>query len=451
MGEPELITIQTSRLIEQANIVFADVALQHTIRKKNIRFCDAKSNVVEQLVEHARAHQTVVRLVVGNPIQNKISLQEINALVHAGFEYEIIPSLSSESVACTYGGVFHEESSAFYIENEADFQLFLTDQQHKNIAPNTPIACIPWPRRRNAKVEYQTFHSLHSTLFKFSPSVFVIGSNAIKENQNIWFEHLPLFGRVVAITRAHEQLDATSRLLRLRGALPFEASMIQLRSPTDRAPLLTAIHSIANYDVIAFTSANGVHSFFQTLIEEGLDTRVFGSSLLAVIGSETSNALRTYSLHADIIATEYKGENLANAIVDTLQKQKSIQGSRILIPRASIARDALPNALREAGAYVDVVSAYENKLPDVHEFEPLQKALEANAIDAILFTASSTVRNFCIGIPNATHVLKSVVVASIGPITSATCHEHKIHVDVEASPYTTQALVDALERYFIDR
>ena len=58
-------------------------------------------------------------------------------------------------------------------------------------------------------------------------------------------------------------------------------------------------------------------------------------------------------IRVDWVPKEYRAE----AILDGLRRE-DLKGKKILIPRARMARDILPDELRKAGADVDVVEVY---------------------------------------------------------------------------------------------
>jgi uroporphyrinogen III methyltransferase/synthase len=119
----------------------------------------------------------------------------------------------------------------------------------------------------------------------------------------------------------------------------------------------------------------------------------------------------------------------------------------VLLARALVARDALPDLLRRAGSQVDVVPVYETVAADAGE--ALRAHFEKREIDAALFTSSSTVNAVVDTLGGrAPEILGGVTVASIGPITSKTLAERGIRVDTEAEIFTVDGLLDALERHF---
>jgi uroporphyrinogen III methyltransferase/synthase len=150
-------------------------------------------------------------------------------------------------------------------------------------------------------------------------------------------------------------------------------------------------------------------------------------------------------VRANLVAREFRGEALAE---DLLASTPGVN-RRALVLRALVARDALPDALRAAGWEVDVVAAYETRAAPPVAFTELARRLDAGEIDAVTFTSSSTAENFCAALGAASaSLLAKTRVACIGPVTRAAAERLGIRVDVEASPFTVPALVDALEKSF---
>jgi uroporphyrinogen III methyltransferase/synthase len=247
---------------------------------------------------------------------------------------------------------------------------------------------------------------------------------------------LPLFGKRVLVTRAREQAGETLRLLRRRGAVPVLLPTIEIGPPDDPSALARAARELGRYDVVAFTSANGVAALFRAIDEAGLDVRAFGGAKIASIGPGTRAALQKRAIRVDLEPEEHRGEGLARALLELHPK-------RVLVPRAAVAREVLPEMLRGAGIVVDVVEAYRTRRPEIEELDLARARLRDAPPDAILFTSSSTVENF---VELFSTVNASAIVASIGPITSDTCRRLGLRVDVEASPYTLPSLVEALEK-----
>ena len=163
-----------------------------------------------------------------------------------------------------------------------------------------------------------------------------------------------LKGRRVMVTRPREQLTELAEGLRVRGADVVEAPVIRIEPPLDKAPLAQAIQRLAEYDWIVFTSANGVRFLRAGLRELGKELREIGQAKLAAIGPATAATLEAEGLRVDVVPERF----IAEEIFAALERFGPVDDCRVLLPRADIAREALPNLLRAAGASVDVVVAY---------------------------------------------------------------------------------------------
>jgi len=222
---------------------------------------------------------------------------------------------------------------------------------------------------------------------------------------------------------------------------------IQLFPPRDPAPLEKAARELGTYGWVAFTSENGVRAFFECLTRQGLDARAFGGVRIGVIGPGTAAALAEHGLRADVTAKEFRGEGLAQAMLEAMGAAK--QGARVLIARAKEAREALPESLRAAGCQVDVVAAYETRAAPREVVGRVRELLEKRLVDAVTFTSASTVQGLCEALgEDAPSLLSNVIVASIGPITTEAAAARGIAVTITASTYTLDGLLMALESAF---
>jgi uroporphyrinogen III methyltransferase/synthase len=196
---------------------------------------------------------------------------------------------------------------------------------------------------------------------------------------------------------------------------------------------------------LIFTSVNGVDALVERLAHHGLDLRsVPRDARVAAIGPATAQRIREVGLRVAVVPEEFRAE----ALIEELTGE-SLAGKRILIPRARVAREILPEKLREAGAEVVVPPAYES-VPSSEGKDELVRELEAGRIDCVTFTASSTVENFvgAFGAGEAARLLSGARVACIGPITADTARGHGIRVDAEAREYTIPGLVEAVVDLF---
>jgi uroporphyrinogen III methyltransferase / synthase len=255
----------------------------------------------------------------------------------------------------------------------------------------------------------------------------------------------PLLGKKILITRPRERASRFADLLREYGAEPVEVPTIQIVSPTSWEPLDRALAAIHTYQWLIFTSVTGVQAFFGRFhVQHRTLADLQGLSICA-IGPATADALRGHGMRVAVMPSEYRAE----AVVDSLSAFP-LQGTRVLIPRAAVARDVLPTALVARGAQVDVVEAYRTVLPAVGLTPDLWRLFAQGSIDAVTFTSSSTVTNFVtlLGQVELPQLLRDTVVACIGPITAETTRAYGLTPTIVAHEYTVPALARAIVEYF---
>ena len=264
---------------------------------------------------------------------------------------------------------------------------------------------------------------------------------------------LPLQGRRILITRTHEQAGTFSEQLRALGATPVEFPTIRVVPPEDWGPLDNALKRLCEadwYDWLVFTSANGVRICFERLQKMGYDGRSLGDVRVAAIGPATAVELARFGVTVDLVPAEFIAEGIAVALLnDAMKWGDSLEGKKVLLARAAEARNALVTELQQAGASVEVVAAYRTVGVTYEDGRgrEIVRLLEAQQLDILTFTSSSTVRNFMqwlmqcdIDVANA--LLSSSTqharpkIACIGPITSQTAREFGLDVHIEAQEYT---------------
>jgi uroporphyrinogen III methyltransferase/synthase len=315
-------------------------------------------------------------------------------------------------------------------------------------SPGTPVACVRWGTRPDQRTVVGTLRNIADRASEANlkpPAITIVGDVvSLREGGLDWYERRPLFGRRIVVTRARAQAGELSRELESLGAEVFEFPTILIRPPQDFGPLDDAIGDLDSFDWLVFTSANGVAAFFERLRYHGLDLRaVPRRTKIAAIGPATAEALESAGLNVDAVPKEYRAESLLEEIAG-----ESLVGRRVLIPRAKVAREILPEKLREAGAEVVVPPAYES-VPSGEGADRLRGLLENGEVDCVTFTASSTVENFVGAFGDeAGRLLSSSRVACIGPITANSARGHSIRVDAEATEYTIPGLVEAVAELF---
>ena len=252
--------------------------------------------------------------------------------------------------------------------------------------------------------------------------------------------HRALEGKRVLVTRALHQAGKLSDALRDLGAEPVEVPVLEICPPENFAPLDAALGNLDQYDWLIFTSANAVRSVAGRAQEQGITLLPAKGQRVAAVGRATAAAIEQIGLNVELVPDSYVAESLVAALAP------QIAGMRVLLARAAIARDVIPDALRAAGALIDVVDAYRNVLPAAAP-ELLRAALE-KGIDAATFTSSSSVTHLAdaaragaIAFP-----LAGVRAISIGPITSQTLREFGWEPAAEATVSDVPGLIAAVEQ-----
>ncbi|HSB11344.1 MAG TPA: uroporphyrinogen-III synthase [Blastocatellia bacterium] len=262
---------------------------------------------------------------------------------------------------------------------------------------------------------------------------------------------MTLRGKTILITRARQQAGDLTAELESYGGTVIHCPTIETIPPSDPAPLDSAIDRLEEYDWVIFTSANGVDFFFRRLRErrkDGVD--VMGGKSICAIGTATAQALETNGAPPTITASESKGEGVVKELVDHLGGESCLGGLRVLIPRARVARDALPSGLRSLAAHVDAVEAYQTVAPTI-EVDGIVRLFEEQSVDAITFTSSSTVSNFAaiLGLRDLSGLLRNTLVACIGPITAGTAREYGLKTVIQPEAYNTHELVRSIVKAFV--
>ena len=257
---------------------------------------------------------------------------------------------------------------------------------------------------------------------------------------------LPLVGRRVLITRAAHQAGTLSDGLRALGAEPVEVPMLEVCPPESLAPLDSALRRLKEYDWLILTSANTVRVLSVRAAEQGIDLAHRAIGKVAAIGRATADAARKAGFRVAVVPEAYVAESLVSELTGAGAGKSSIAGKRVLLARAVVARDLIPEALRKAGATVDIAEAYRTALPQSAP-ERLREALKTR-VDAVTFSSSSTVMHFAevafllgVGFP-----LPGVPAVSIGPITSATLSKYGWKPAAEAEPSDVGGLIAAVVR-----
>lgn len=250
----------------------------------------------------------------------------------------------------------------------------------------------------------------------------------------------------ILVTRPRAQADGFAEKLQSTGFEPIFFPVIEIQPIENNSALDRALEKLNCYEWIVFTSVNGVDVVFDKLPsprlwhpspkigrgDGGEGTRV------AAIGPKTAEALQTRGVTPDFVPEEYVAESILPGLGDLV-------GKWVLLPRAEIARKALPEAILNAGGVAHEIAVYKTlpAEPDSNGLAELK-----TGVDWITFTSPSTVQNFAEILRkqkmDPLHLEGNPKIACIGPITKHAAQEEGFKVDLVAEKYTTEGLVDAL-------
>ncbi|MGA2049949.1 MAG: uroporphyrinogen-III synthase [Terracidiphilus sp.] len=251
---------------------------------------------------------------------------------------------------------------------------------------------------------------------------------------------LPLAGRRVLVTRAAHQAGKLSAGLRALGAMPVEVPVLEIQHPESFDALDAALLALPAYDWLILTSANTVRALADRATELGAPLVHPAGLKVAAVGDATATEARNAGFAVTFVPESYVAESLVAGLVTRAERQ------RILLARAAITRDVIPDALRKAGALVDAVDAYRNVLPEAAPDQLLQAL--SDGIDAATFTSSSSVTHLreAASAAQVPWPFAGIPAISIGPITSGTLREAGWEPAIEANPSDIPGLVAAVAR-----
>lgn len=475
-GDPELLTLKGRRVLSIADSVLYDHLAPESlldlappdaervyVGKKRSVHEFSQQEICSMLIERARRGLTVVRLKGGDPFIFGRGGEEVEALADAGIPFEVVPGVTTPLGMAAYCGVplTHREHTSVVtfltghdpgaidwakVGGSETLVFFMSLTTIGAIverliaagrAPGTPALAVRWATRPDQQSVMAPLRELPARIAERGlkpPATIIVGEVVRLRDKLNWFERLPLFGQRIVVTRAAGQAAELSQKLRGLGADAIELPAIEIRPPSDPAPLDAAIARLDTYDWVIFTSVNGVRYFLERLDASPRDLRALRGRVCA-IGPATARMLESLHLKVDLVPERYVAESLVEAFA-----REDLEGRRILLPRAAVARDVAPESLRRRGATVDVVEAYRTQAARIDP-ERLSRAFHP-APSWVAFTSSSTVKHF-LGV-TGTGLLDGVRIASIGPVTSETIRKHGLTVHAEACEYTVDGLVAAI-------
>ncbi len=494
-GSPDLITVRGLECLKAADVVLHDhivhprllQAARHDAERIDVG--KAAPQPLEQeaicylLAEKAREGKVVARLKWGDPFVWDSGGPEALFLHEQGLRFEVVPGIpasigapSHAGIPLTYPGGGDTLTFVRGYEGAGPSQVSVDWASLARL--DGTIVCYVGSEEASRMVDELIDHgragdesaaliydgtvatqmTVQCTLaeipaqFKAAnrrAAMLVIGRVAALREHLRWFDSRPLFGKRILVTRPREQSAEFVAQLEALGAQAIEAPMISIAPPEDWAPLDEMCQRAGEFDWLVFSSGHGVDYFFDRLFASPLDLRALKGVKLCAVGPSTAERMTRIGLKVDLVPQESKAE----AVVQAMIERGSLQGARVLLPRADIGREVIAEGLRKRGADVTEVVAYRTVAvdPDRDGGPDVYRMLLERAIDVVTFTSPSAVRNFIelLGAEPAADLLKSTVVASIGPVTAEAAAQFDVHSEiVPTQQYTIKALVDAIVKHY---
>jgi len=491
-GDPGLITVKGLECVKKADVIIYDYLANERlldqrrpdaeliyVGKQGGRHTLPQEEINSLIVQRAKEGKIVARLKGGDPFIFGRGGEEAEELFDDHIPFEIVPGVTAATAVPTYAGIplTHRDytASVAFVTGHEDptkpeskvhwdristgigtLVFFMGMKNLQNIVDNlvshgrnadTPIALIQWGTRTDQRVITGTLRDIVPKVkeAKLGPPAIIVVGEVVKLRRKLnWYESKPLFGKRVVVTRSRDQASVFAEMLIDRGATTIEFPTIDVVPPASWAELDSALQMIDTYDWIIFTSANAVKYFMERLRGLGKDLRILKGVNICTVGPKTAEVLEQFGLRADLIPAEFKAEGVVAALGGV-----AVKGRKFLIPRAKVAREIIPDKLREQGADVTVATAYENVRPTA-DVDRVKKLFEEKKIAAVTFTSSSTVHNFVeiLGQKEYKKLVDGVAVACIGPVTAKTAEEYGLKTDIMPNDYTIPALVDAMGDFF---
>ena len=251
----------------------------------------------------------------------------------------------------------------------------------------------------------------------------------------------PLEGKRILITRPEEQSATWKEELQNLGAEVHIYPLIKIVSIVDSPEIKKGLQELETFDWLVFTSTNGVSSFFEACTKH-FSGNAYMQKLpkMATVGPATTDELAKYKLQPLITPQRFSGNDLAAAFGD-------VKGLKILFPTTTIFREDLSGQLAQRGADLHKIPFYDTQFTPIENAGKLGEIIN-KGVDIVTFASPSAVRSFHEKVLAAGFKMKEILLACIGPATSAEARKLGFTVDIEAESFTTGGLTEAIIKYY---
>jgi uroporphyrinogen III methyltransferase/synthase len=474
-GDPGLLTLRGRELLGRAEVVVYDNLVNPELLafapeqaeliyagKKSGDHAMPQDEINRLLVEKTKSGHRVVRLKGGDPFVFARGAEEALELARAGLRFEVVPGVSSAIAGPASAGIpvtmrtintvltvftghrdtAEDAAAEVYAQLGAapGTKVMLMGMEHLGeisaamisggASPETPAAVIRQATRGDRQTVTGTLGKIADLVREAdltAPAVVVFGEVVSLAPELLAGMVRPLDGRRIVVTRSRAQASKLSAALRDLGADVSEMPLIKREPPPDLREFAELVQDAHAYEWIVFTSANGVDVFFEIFDKLYDDAREIGGAKFAAVGAATAQRLKERHYHVDLVAESFQAASLAG----TFRKQTDVENVKILVVRPEETSGAEAIAYRTVAETDDRTRARER--------------LASGGADLVVFTSSSTVKNFfALKLP----LPSGLKFASIGPVTTRTLEEHGARPAVEAARHDVPGLVEAIQHYF---
>lgn len=489
-GDPGLLTIRGKEILERADVVVYDRLVSPAI----LGMCNSKAKMVDvgKMPTHHKVKQSeinkllvqfaqeypqgiIARLKGGDPFVFGRGGEEALELVEAGVDFDVVPGITSAISVPAYAGIpvshrgiatsFHiitgHEKAESNGELSLDFEnlakcqgtlIFLMGIANMDFIakrlvecgkdPKTPLAFIEKGTTPYQRTVVATLETAGETIVRenvTAPAITIMGGVVELGKTLAWKKNLPLSGKCLVVTRAAKQASGITTRLTALGAEVIETPMIETRAVEGSFNWA----DLANFDILAFTSTNGVESFFTQLLASGNDIRILAGKKIASVGKITEKKLLEYGIRCDYVPEDHTGEGLGKLLAEKCSAGE-LDASRILLLQGNLADDTLLKLLPQATRWV----VYET-LPVAELPEWKREAVES--ADAIVFASTSAVENYVKLMPQSTDGATSYPVPQtsfcIGRMTESAAQKHGF-ATVTSDETTMDSLVKKIVEFY---
>ena len=480
-GDEKLLTLRACECIETADVIVYDNLINPTILNRvkiNAKLIYAgkisgnhyltQDKINEIIAEHALTGEYVVRLKGGDPYIFGRGGEEAEYLLERNIDFEIVHGVSSFYAGLGYAGIpvtFRGEAAEFHVFTGHKKQGEELDLNFKNIAKlegslvflmgisnlsliaqgllsngmdqDIGAAVIENGTRYNQRVFRGKLSNIEEIAKReniISPALIVVG-DVCKKNLTFFQKHtLPLSGKNILLTATRGLVEKMSPEFKKLGANTCEISLIATKEiEIDKERFVSEL-KLATH--VLFTSSNGVDIFFEKIKNYDIDIRSLYNKKICVIGSGSSEALKKYGVNADFIPSKFDSKSFVEEILPKLDKK-----SRVLMLRAKLGNDNLPNGLKKAGIEFSDIPIYDTIIDYRRSFE-LNK--EIKKFDYVVVASASAAKALSEMIEDKSALLNRVV--SIGPVTTTALREFGIEELITAKQYDVKGIVDAIKK-----